>query len=121
MNMAPQKMEAIGYDPRFGGLDLSGFPHLTPLHDESFIDDRFAPMDKSTNGSADLKAFIAQQISERTPTSIVHAGGCQFRVFRANRPSPSPAVSTKLLDAAPTTAERFSRSGASPNGAVHPG
>ena len=28
--------------------------------------------------------------------------------FRANRPRPSPAVSAKLLDAAPTTAERFS-------------
>src|SRR6202140_4783682 len=27
--------------------------------------------------------------------------------FRANRPRPSPAVSVKLLDAAPTTAERF--------------
>src|SRR5216683_5990967 len=28
--------------------------------------------------------------------------------FRANRPRPSPPVSEKLLDAAPTTAERFS-------------
>src|SRR5438094_1315449 len=28
--------------------------------------------------------------------------------FQANRPRPSPAVSAKLLDAAPTTAERFS-------------
>src|SRR5713101_262754 len=28
--------------------------------------------------------------------------------FQANRPRPSPAVSQKLLDAAPTTAERFS-------------
>src|SRR5437870_12046585 len=28
--------------------------------------------------------------------------------FHANRPRPSPAVSAKLLDAAPTTAERFS-------------
>ena len=28
--------------------------------------------------------------------------------FRANRPRPSPAVSAKLLNAAPTTAERFS-------------
>jgi len=28
--------------------------------------------------------------------------------FRADRPRPSPAVSVKLLDAAPTTAERFS-------------
>jgi hypothetical protein len=28
--------------------------------------------------------------------------------FRANRPRRSPAVSAKLLDAAPTTAERFS-------------
>src|SRR5271165_1156495 len=27
--------------------------------------------------------------------------------FRANRPRPGPAVSAKLLDAAPTTAERF--------------
>jgi hypothetical protein len=78
--IAPQKMEAIGYDPNMGGLDLSGFPHLTPLHDESFTDDRFAQMDKSTNGSADLKRFIAEQTAERTPTSIVHAGGCQFKV-----------------------------------------
>ena len=29
--------------------------------------------------------------------------------FRANRPRPSPAVSAKLLDAASTTAERFSK------------
>jgi hypothetical protein len=29
--------------------------------------------------------------------------------FQANRPRPSPAVSSKLLDAAPTTAERFSK------------
>ena len=29
--------------------------------------------------------------------------------FRANRPRPSPAVSAKLLDAAPTAAERFSK------------
>jgi len=28
--------------------------------------------------------------------------------FQANRPRPSPAVSAKLFDAAPTTAERFS-------------
>src|SRR3989441_5926333 len=28
--------------------------------------------------------------------------------FQANRPRPSPAISAKLLDAAPTTAERFS-------------
>src|SRR5438445_12933745 len=28
--------------------------------------------------------------------------------FQASRPRPSPAVSAKLLDAAPTTAERFS-------------
>src|SRR3979490_427563 len=28
--------------------------------------------------------------------------------FQANRPRPSPAVSAKLLNAAPTTAERFS-------------
>src|SRR5512133_4173590 len=27
--------------------------------------------------------------------------------FQANRPRPSPAVSAKLLDAVPTTAERF--------------
>ena len=27
--------------------------------------------------------------------------------FHANRPRPGPAVSVKLLDAAPTTAERF--------------
>jgi hypothetical protein len=29
--------------------------------------------------------------------------------FHANRPGPSPAVSTKLLDAAPSVAERFSQ------------
>jgi hypothetical protein len=79
--IAPQKMEAVGYDPNMGGLDLSGFPHLTPLHDESFIDDRFAQMDRSTNGSAELKAFLAEQVNERTPTSIVHAGESQFKVF----------------------------------------
>src|SRR5712671_1920905 len=31
-----------------------------------------------------------------------------YSISRPNRPRPSPAVSAKLLDAAPTTAERFS-------------
>src|SRR6266487_3049627 len=38
--------------------------------------------------------------------------------FQANRPRPSPAVSAKLLDAAPTTAERFSEHLRATSGAV---
>jgi hypothetical protein len=82
MNMATQEkeMQGIGYDPAFGQLDLSGFPHLMPLHDETFADDRFAQGHKTHNGAADLRAFLAEQVNEQTPTSVVHAGGCQFRV-----------------------------------------
>jgi len=38
--------------------------------------------------------------------------------FQANRPRPSPAVSAKLLDAAPTTAERFSEHLSAASGAL---
>jgi hypothetical protein len=53
-----QKIEAIGYDPDFGQLDLSAFPHLQALPDDtSFIDERFAQLDRSGQGqgSAALK------------------------------------------------------------------
>jgi hypothetical protein len=38
--------------------------------------------------------------------------------FHANRPRPSPAVSAKLLDAAPTTAQRFREHLRAPRGAL---
>src|SRR5208283_304276 len=38
--------------------------------------------------------------------------------FQANRPRPSPAVSEKLLDAPPRTAERFSEHLRAANGAL---
>ena len=38
--------------------------------------------------------------------------------FRANRPRPSPSVSEKFLDAAPTTAERFSEHFRAASGAL---
>src|SRR5260370_27398055 len=38
--------------------------------------------------------------------------------FQANRPGPSPAVSSKLLDASPATAERLSEHLRAPSGAL---
>src|SRR5213593_5046709 len=42
------------------------------------------------------------------PAMVGFVGKHVAQHFQANRPRPSPAVSAKLLDAAPTTAERFS-------------
>jgi hypothetical protein len=75
---------ALGYDPAFGGLDLSAFPHLNSLpEDTSFHDPRFSQLDESGQGygSSALKEFITQQVAEHTPPTIVHASGNEFRVF----------------------------------------
>jgi len=84
--MANNKLEDIlRSDPFYSPdtqLDLSQFPHLTPLSDASFEDDRFAPLDRSGSGhgSQDLKQFLADQTVDRRP-SVVHAAGAQFKVF----------------------------------------
>jgi hypothetical protein len=74
---------ALGFDPNFGGLDVSGCPSLQRLPSESeWIDERFAGLDCSAkgNGSAELKKFIADQTAEET-TSVIHVGQHEFRVF----------------------------------------
>jgi len=74
---------ALGFDPNFGGLDVSGCPSLQALPSESdWIDERFAGMDGSAkgNGSAELKEFIAGHTAQET-TSTVHVGKHEFRVF----------------------------------------
>jgi hypothetical protein len=77
-------MTGLGYDPAFGGLDLSAFADFSSLpEDSNFIDERFAPLDESGqgHGSAALKRFIAQQTAAHTPPATVHANGNEFRVF----------------------------------------
>jgi hypothetical protein len=77
---------ALGYDPNFGGLDLSGCPSVQELpssDSSSWIDPRFAPMDESGkgHGSNALKKFIAEHIAEQEGVSVVHVGEHKFRVF----------------------------------------
>ena len=73
---------ALGFDPNFGGLDVSGCLSLQTLPSESdWIDERFAGVDSTKgNGSAELKQFIADHTAQET-TSTVHAGNYEFRVF----------------------------------------
>jgi hypothetical protein len=44
------KITGLGYDPDFGGIDLSGCPTLQPLASGDWLDPRFAPMDTSGQG-----------------------------------------------------------------------
>src|ERR1700676_286924 len=52
------------------------------------------------------------------PPMVGFVGRHVAQHFHANRPRPSPAVSQKLLDPAPTTAERFSEHLRAPSGAL---
>src|SRR6202171_3359039 len=52
------------------------------------------------------------------PPMVGFVGKHVAQHFHANRPRPSPAVSQKLLDPAPTTAERFSEHLRAPSGAL---
>ena len=79
-----ERITGLGYDPNFGGIDLSGCPSAQDWpKDASFIDDRFAPMDTtgSGHGSAGLKKFIAEQAAEGEGASVVHVGESEFRIF----------------------------------------
>src|SRR5438477_1092800 len=81
---ATRKISGLGYDENFGGIDLSGCPSAREMpKDQSFIDDRFAPMDSSGSGagSKNLKEFLQQQVSEGEGSSVVHVGDSEFRVF----------------------------------------
>jgi len=80
---ATKEITGLGYDENFGGIDLSGCPSAQGMpKDQSFIDDRFAPMDTtgSGHGSAGLKKFIAEQTAEQQGSSVVHVGDNEFRV-----------------------------------------
>jgi hypothetical protein len=82
-----ERITGLGYDPNFGGIDLSGCPSAQEWpKDASFIDDRFAPMDTtgSGHGSAGLKKFIAEQVAEKTEPSTVHVAGQPFKVYFDN-------------------------------------
>jgi hypothetical protein len=78
---------ALGYDERFGQLDLSGCPSVQRMPaDTSFIDDRFGQLDTSGcgTGSRALKEFLQQQLEPAVPESTVHVCGHPFRVFMRN-------------------------------------
>src|SRR5260370_20020654 len=84
---APKKaveITGLGYDPNFGGIDLSGCPSAQGMpEDQSFIDERFAPLDSSGSGvgSSALKKFIEEQAAEQQGSTVVHVGDNEFRVF----------------------------------------
>lgn len=79
-----EPITGLGYDPNFGGIDLSGCPSVQGMpEDQDFIDSRFAPLDAtgSGHGSAGLKKFIEEQAAEQEGSSVVHVGDNEFRVF----------------------------------------
>lgn len=90
---------ALGYDPMFGGLDLSGCPSAQAPVSDSFIDERFAPLDTAGfgRGSAALKKFLSDpgrkaieetrdpeliaEYNRQHAVSVVHVGDTDFRVY----------------------------------------
>jgi hypothetical protein len=81
---APQKViTGLGYDENMGGIDLSSCPSFQSLPSQDWIDDRFAPMDRTGHGlgSNALKEFLTEQLAEKEGPTTVHANGFQFRVF----------------------------------------
>ena len=83
MPATKKAITGFGYDPDFGGIDLSGCPSAQGMpKDQSFIDERFAPMDRSGtgHGSNALKKFITEQAAEQEGPSTIHVGGQAFKI-----------------------------------------
>lgn len=78
-----EQITGFGYDPDFGGLDLSGCPSARGLPaDTSFIDENFGGLDSSGRGTGSkaLKEFLRQQTAEQEGPSTVHVGGQPFKI-----------------------------------------
>src|SRR5437667_11119127 len=69
------------------------FPQLFPIPDPVRVRQRESELMREHTHLPAMMGFVRKHVAQH---------------FQANRPRPSPAVSAKLLDAAPTTAERFS-------------
>ena len=71
------------------------FPQLFPIPDpvRHLVRQRESELMREHTHLAAMVGFVRKHVAQH---------------FQANRPRPSPAVSAKLLNAAPTTAERFS-------------
>jgi hypothetical protein len=81
---AARKITGLGFDENFGGIDLSGCPSAQGMpKDQSFIDERFAPLDAtgSGHGSNALKRFIEEHAAEQEGATVVHVGDNEFRIF----------------------------------------
>jgi hypothetical protein len=62
-------------------LDTSQFPHLTPLTEQTFEDDKFAPLIGSGSQDAkDLRKFLTEQAAEQEGPAVAHVGDSEFRV-----------------------------------------
>jgi len=67
-------------DENFGGLDLSGFPHLAePLKEESLEDERFAPLsnDRPMRLRNELTRFVNQNASDPEIAGTLRAAGVE--------------------------------------------
>src|SRR5882762_4041122 len=77
---------ALGYDPDFGGIDLSGCPSVRnlPEHDSSspWIDDRFGGLVQESNGGTKLRQFLEEQQHEGP--SALHVGNDEFKITFAD-------------------------------------
>ena len=69
------------------------FPQLFPIPDLAGVRQRESELMREHAHLPAMVGFVRKHVAQH---------------FQANRPRPSPAVSAKLLDAAPTTARRFS-------------
>jgi hypothetical protein len=81
-NKAFEVGPALGYDPDFGGIDLSGCPSVQRGQrlDSNWIDERFAPLDIRGHGNP-LKEYLQEQLAEGPPTaSILHVSGEPFTI-----------------------------------------
>src|SRR6267154_1669194 len=78
VNLGP----ALGYDPDFGGIDLSGCPSVRslPEHDSSspWIDERFGGLVQEFNGGTRLRQFLDEQQHEGP--SALHVGNDEFQI-----------------------------------------
>jgi hypothetical protein len=82
---APKKVPitGLGYDPDFGGIDLTGRPSLRPLSssDSSWLDPHFAPLDQSGQGQGSaLKEFLTERLAEQESPSVVYVSGEPFKI-----------------------------------------
>jgi hypothetical protein len=84
--LAPKKVPitGLGYDPDFGGIDLTGCPSIQPQlssSDSNWLDPRFAPLDQSGQGQGNaLKEFLTERLAEQESPSVIHVSNEPFTI-----------------------------------------